>query len=125
MIDPSRLMRMASAFQESCLLFAASDLGIFQALAERGTADSSQLAGALHLDERGTRLLLDACVAIGLLEKKAEQYQNSPESAAFLVPGRPGKRPRDAPGRPRFDQHDAGAPDRRRGLQSQYPRRHA
>ncbi len=90
MTDPSRLMRMASAFQESCLLFAASDLGIFRALAERETASCSELAQALHLNERGTRLLLDACVAIGLLGKKEKQYENSPEAAAFLVPGRPG-----------------------------------
>ena len=32
MMNPSRIMQMASAFQESCLLFAASDLGIFKQL---------------------------------------------------------------------------------------------
>ncbi len=90
MIEPSRIMRMASAFQESCLLFAASDLGIFGKLAELGSAESHQLAELLQLDDRGTQLLLDACTAIGLLRKTSDQYENSPESAAFLVPGQRG-----------------------------------
>jgi len=83
-------MRMASAFEDSCLLFAASDLGVFGKLAELERADCSQLAQALGLNERGTRLLLDACVAGGLLEKQGNHYLNSPDSAAFLVPGQPG-----------------------------------
>jgi len=85
-----RIMRMASAFEDSCLLFAASDLGVFGKLAELERADCSQLAQALGLNERGTRLLLDACVAGGLLEKQGNHYLNSPDSAAFLVPGQPG-----------------------------------
>jgi len=89
-VNPSRIMQMASAFQESCLLFAASDLGIFGKLAELGNADCAQLSKALGLNERGARLLLDACVAIGLLQKENEIYTNAPEAAAFLVPGRPG-----------------------------------
>ena len=83
-------MRMASAFQESCLLFAASDLGLFRKLAETGPATASDLAGALHLDVRGATLLMNACAAIGLLEKAGEKFSNSAESAAFLVPGKPG-----------------------------------
>lgn len=88
--DPSRIMRMASAFQESCLLFAASDLGIFAKLAELQEADSPELAQALGLNERGARLVLDACAAVGLLQKENGRYQNAPDAAAFLVPGRPG-----------------------------------
>jgi len=89
-LDPSRIMRMASAFQESCLLFAASDLGVFGKLAELGSADSVTLANALALNERGTRLLLNGCAAIGLLCKTGAQFSNSPEAAAFLVPGQRG-----------------------------------
>jgi ubiquinone/menaquinone biosynthesis C-methylase UbiE len=87
MIDPSRIMRMASAFQESSLLFAASDLGVFGKLAEMKTGTASELATALSLNERGTGLLLDACVAVGLLQKQAHSYANTPESEALLVPG--------------------------------------
>jgi ubiquinone/menaquinone biosynthesis C-methylase UbiE len=81
---------MASAFQESCLLFAASDLGVFKKIKETGPADANRLAAELNLSPRGLGLLLDACTAIGLLQKNGGQYSNSPEAAAFLVPGQPG-----------------------------------
>jgi SAM-dependent methyltransferase len=88
MTSPSRIMQMASAFQESCLLFAASDLGIFKQLSS-APASSEEISRALSLNPRGARLLLDACTAIRLLQKEGDQYSNSPEAAAFLVPGQP------------------------------------
>lgn len=87
--DPQHIVRMASAFYESCILFAATDLGIFANLARVGTADVEQLATVLSADPRGLRLLLDACVALGLLIKEGLNYRNAPETAAFLVPGSP------------------------------------
>lgn len=89
MIKPDRIMNMASAFYESCILFTASDLGVFAKLAELGATDAKALAKALSLSERGIRMLLDACVAIDLLKKNGDVYSNTPESAAFLVPGSP------------------------------------
>jgi SAM-dependent methyltransferase len=86
---PMRIMDMASAFYESCVLFSSSDLGIFRALAELGETDAITIANACRLDLRGTRLLLDACVALGLLSKSGNAYRNTPEAAAFLVPGSP------------------------------------
>ncbi len=88
--DPSRIIDLANAFYESCVLFTASDAGVFEVLAELGSADASVVADRLSLDPRGTRLLLDAAVAIDLLEKTDETYRNSAESSAFLVPGAPG-----------------------------------
>ena len=90
MSDPSRIVRMASAFQESCLLFAASDLGVFKKLKELGSADADKLAAALGLNVRGVRLLLDACTAIGLLSKTGGSYSNSVDADTFLVAGQPG-----------------------------------
>ncbi len=87
---PNRIMDLASAFYGSCVLFTASDLGVFAALAKAGSATAEQLADALELDLRGVRLLLDACVAEDLLSKEGEDYRNTAESAAFLVPGTPG-----------------------------------
>ena len=89
-MNPERIMRMASAFYESCVLFSASDLGVFAALARLGSADAGVLAQACGLDARGGRLLFDGCVAIGLLDKSGERYANAPEAAAYLVPGNPG-----------------------------------
>ena len=81
--NPQSIVEMASAFYDSCVLFTASDLGIFKKLADLGSADSNRLAEALKLNARGTRLLLDACVAVGLLEKQEETYRNTLESEAF------------------------------------------
>ncbi len=88
-MDSNRIVDMASAFYESCVLFAASDLGIFGKLAERGQADLDTVVKACGLDRRGGRILLDACVALGLLEKQDGIYRNSPEAALFLVPDSP------------------------------------
>lgn len=88
-MNPTRLVEMASAFYESSVLFAASDLGLFAKLAELGEADAGTIVEACRLDPRGARLLLSACVAVGLLIKTGDRYRNSPEAAAFLVPGSP------------------------------------
>ena len=90
MVKPDRIMAMASAFYESCILFTASDSGIFSKIAEIGPADAKTLAAALGLDQRGARMILDGCVAVDLLEKKGELYSNTPESALFLVKGSAG-----------------------------------
>ncbi|MBN2711412.1 MAG: methyltransferase domain-containing protein [Planctomycetes bacterium] len=87
--NPSRIIDMASAFYDSCVLFTASDLGVFATLSELGKADAATVARSLGLDERGATLLLDGCVAVRLLEKNDGLYNNTTESAIFLVPGSP------------------------------------
>jgi predicted O-methyltransferase YrrM len=87
---PTRIIELASAFYGSATLFTASDLGVFGKLAELGAADSRTLAKALNTDHRATELLLNGCVALGLLTKEGNQFRNTPETAAFLVPGEPG-----------------------------------
>lgn len=90
-LTPGRIMDMASAFFESAALFSASDLGVFKALSGNDGMTLDALAETLTLDPHGLRLLLDACVAIGLLEKDVSgQYCNAPDTDAFLVPGKPG-----------------------------------
>lgn len=89
MVDPDRIVNMASAFYESCVLFTASDLGIFKKISELESVDAATIANELNLSERCTRLLLDACVALGLLEKENNEYKNTPESSAFLTSGSP------------------------------------
>ncbi len=90
MIKPDGIIDMASAFYESCVLFTASDLGVFAKLAELGKADVQTLASELKINERGARLLLDGCTSLNLLEKDGTLYNNTQESNFFLVPGSPG-----------------------------------
>jgi SAM-dependent methyltransferase len=89
MPNPARIIDMASAFYDSCVLFTASDLGVFAKLAETGEADADTLARELQLSPRGALLLLDACVALELLEKNGEIYRNSEDAAVFLTPNSP------------------------------------
>ena len=90
MIKPDKIIEMASAFYESCVLFSSCDLGVFAKLAELGQADAKTLAGELKMNERGARLLLDACASLDLIEKDGDFYKNTQESQIFLVPGSPG-----------------------------------
>ncbi|MBN2440613.1 MAG: methyltransferase domain-containing protein [Spirochaetales bacterium] len=90
MPDPTKIINLANAFYNSCVLFTAIDLGIFDALATLKKGDCKTIARQCSSNPRGTQLLLDACVALELLIKDGDHYSNSPESELFLVPGRPG-----------------------------------
>jgi hypothetical protein len=82
-------MDLANAFFGSCVLFTASDAGIFRRLSEQDGHTAAELANDLGLSERGLRLLADACVAEGLLTKTGERYSNTLLSRIFLTPGSP------------------------------------
>ena len=90
--SPATIMATANAFYSSSVLFAASDAGVFTALDAVPTGlDAAALAEACKLDARAGRLLVDAAVASGLLLRSPQgRYTNTPESAAYLVEGRPG-----------------------------------
>ena len=75
----SEIVDLASAYYGSAVLFAALDCDVF-AQVEASTFDAAP---------RGMRLLADACVAEGLLEKRDGVYFNTPAGKAALVPGGP------------------------------------
>lgn len=83
-------MDIANAFMDSGTLFTASDAGVFAKLAELESATAAEMAQHLQLNPRATGLLLNACVAAGLLTKHEEKFRNTPDAQIFLVPGRPG-----------------------------------
>jgi SAM-dependent methyltransferase len=86
--SPQGILEMASAFQRSRVLLTACELGLFTALAE-GARSSPQVARALGADGRATDRLMNALCAVGLLEKRGEQFANTPLAARFLVQGKP------------------------------------
>ena len=49
-MDPTHIINMANSFYDSCVLFSASDLGIFATLAESGKADAEKIAESCSLD---------------------------------------------------------------------------
>ena len=85
----NEIVDLASAYYGSAVLFAAIDRGVFAAIEQSDSRTIEQLAEACKCDVRGLRLLLDACVAEGLLEKSGETYCNTSAGKAALVPGGP------------------------------------
>jgi len=83
-VTPEPIMRIASGFMAAKLLFAANELGLFEALAD-APASIDELATRLTLPRRTTRITADAMVAMGLLESTGDQYRNSEVAATFLA----------------------------------------
>jgi SAM-dependent methyltransferase len=82
-VTPNRIFEIAQGFMVSKHLFAASELGVFEALGE-GPADLDGLAARTGLTRRTARISADAMVALGLLERHDDHYANSPLAATFL-----------------------------------------
>ena len=87
--DPGPLMALSTAYWGAQTLLTANRIGLFEALAD-GARDAEAVAAELGMRPRETHLLLNACVALGLLERDAAGFRNSATSRAFLVPGSPG-----------------------------------
>jgi SAM-dependent methyltransferase len=83
-ITPEPIMRIASGFMAAKHLFAASQLGLFEALAE-SPATLEALAARTGLTRRAARISADAMVALGLLERNGDVYRNGEAAAAFLA----------------------------------------
>jgi C-methyltransferase len=79
---------MIQGLQVTAILEAAVQLGVFDRLAE-GNNQAASIASAVGADERGTRILLNALAALGMLETADGTYSLSPLADAFLVSTRP------------------------------------
>lgn len=82
------LDELATGYQASQIVLAANRLGLFRALADR-ILDAEVLAAALEASPRGTRILSDALVALGLLERVGDGYRNSELARRHLLPDSP------------------------------------
>src|ERR1700722_4931525 len=70
MTTPDNILELIDAFRRSKTMFAAVKLGIFE--------------GARPADHKALPRLLDACVALELLEKRDGAYVNTPQSDKYL-----------------------------------------
>ncbi|MEU0882434.1 methyltransferase [Lentzea sp. NPDC005914] len=82
-VTPDQIFQLAQGFMASKHLFAANELGLFEALGE-GPADLDALAARTGLPRRTARISADAMVALGLLERHGDRYANTPVAATFL-----------------------------------------
>jgi acetylserotonin N-methyltransferase len=69
MTDPAPILDLIEAFRRSKTMFAAVELGIFDGARPNGVE---------------IERLLEACVALGLLEKRAAEYFNTPVADEYL-----------------------------------------
>src|SRR5512132_1683849 len=82
--SPATIMQLASGFMAAKHLFAANELGLFEALAD-APATLDALAARTGLTRRAARISADAMVALGLLEVQDGAYRNGKAAAHFLA----------------------------------------
>lgn len=85
---PLELLELANAYQRSKILFALIEFSLPTLLAQR-PMKLEEIAGALKVHELAADSFLNACVALGLLERERDEYRNSTLAAEFLVRGKP------------------------------------
>jgi SAM-dependent methyltransferase len=78
------VLELGRTYQPAAILAAAADLELFDALAPKAQT-AAELARTIQTDLRGTILLLDALVALGLLTKRRGHYAVPAKLAGYLA----------------------------------------
>jgi hypothetical protein len=81
---PERIVEIATGYMAAKQLFAASRIGLFQALAD-GPRSAAELATATGTGEKMVRILADTMNAKGLLERHNGRYSLSPDATEYLT----------------------------------------
>jgi ubiquinone/menaquinone biosynthesis C-methylase UbiE len=89
--SPERIGQMLFGYAPPLILEAAVHHRVFDLL-DTGPKTAEQVAGAAGASPRGMRMLLNALVGLEFLTKQGDAYTLTPESAEFLVSGKPGFR---------------------------------
>ena len=82
-VTPDSIFQVASGFMASKHLFVANEVGLFQRLAE-GPSTLDGLSDRIGIPQRTIRILADAMVALGFVERQGDHYRNGPVAATFL-----------------------------------------
>src|ERR671921_1102604 len=85
---PEQIMNLGMAFGGSKTLLSAVEIGLFTELAKE-PLDLETLSDRLMLHPRSARDFLDALVALGMLERNGDRYENTPETDLFLDRAKP------------------------------------
>jgi hypothetical protein len=84
-VTPEPIMRVAAGFMAAQHLFAAAEVGLFEALAD-GPATIDEIAARTGLPAKTARIATDAMAALGLVTRDSGgAYANSPAAGAFLA----------------------------------------
>ena len=77
-------MKIATGFMAAKFLFAANEIGLFEAI-ESGPATLEEIANRIAVPSRTTAIVASAMVGLGLIEQEAGRYRNGAAVAAFLA----------------------------------------
>lgn len=87
-VSPEHLMKIAHGAWGTYALGTAIEHSLFTHLGEKEWT-SQELAETAGLSARGTQALLDALVAVGILDLQGTKYKNSPASGEYLNEKKP------------------------------------
>jgi len=82
-VTPDSIFQVASGFMASKHLYVANEVGLFEHLAE-GPITLDELSERTGVPRRTIRILADAMVALGFVDRQGDRYQNGPVAATFL-----------------------------------------
>lgn len=82
------ILRAMQGWQPARVLIAANRLDVFTIIGE-GRLSAEEIAERCQSYPRSMSLLLNACVALGFLQKEGDLYSNSPEALQLLIRGKP------------------------------------
>jgi hypothetical protein len=86
-VDTTRLQRLARAYTESAVFYAALDLELFTRVSAGHTTNEA-LAGVMGVSELNAERLTTVCLALGLLERGPDgELRNAADCEKFLVKG--------------------------------------
>ncbi len=85
----TRISAMTSGYDRARVVQVAVRSGFFEALSGSGPATAGLISEKLQWSERGTRMIADCLVALGLLEKRQGKYHLSALAEKYLLPESP------------------------------------
>jgi len=88
--DPTPVLTLLNGFRASQVMFAAAELGLFDALAG-GPKSVADLAKSLTLNADALERLLSACAMLGLLSLTDAGFANTPTATAYLTTASPNR----------------------------------
>jgi len=92
-VSPEAIFEIASGFMAAKQLFIANEVGLFEALGD-GPADLAELERRTGIARSRLRVVVDAMVALGFVNRSDDTYENGAVAAAFLDgSGEPDLRP--------------------------------
>ena len=88
-VTPERIMQMVWGFAPPLMIHAALQNGLIDELS-RGPKTIGELTAKCGVSQRGATAVIEGLLGLGLIVRDGDRFSLSPDTAAFLVAGKPG-----------------------------------